>query len=191
MDNQDFVDFYLDELIILNQYDEGRLPVFGPDKVRLELSLDKALSIIRITKEKLMEKGEASELFGQESSTGVFKGILSSVYQTYDGIELYNSNRKKAANLLYMIIKDHPFVDGNKRIGSIIFLNFVINNLLVPRGLSREDNIEQLKSLLVPVALFLASSNPKDKDNVIELIENLIWQLGVLVDIFIWKYILR
>ena len=67
-----------------------------------------------------MEKGEASELFGQESSTGVFKGVLSSVYQTYDRIELYNSNRKKVANLLYMITKDHPFVDGN----------FIIDNIL-------------------------------------------------------------
>lgn len=97
-----------------------------------------------------MGKGEASGIFGQERGDGL-AGILGAVQQTFAGQDLYASVEEKAANLLYFVIKDHPFVDGNKRIGSFLFLLFLRLN----RDVLNFDNRS-----LVALTLLTAASDP-------------------------------
>lgn len=78
--------------------------------------------MIEKIKKELISKNEASDLFGRETNDR-FKGILGNIYQTFDKKELYPSLEEKAAHLLYFAIKDHPFIDGNKRIASFLFIS--------------------------------------------------------------------
>jgi prophage maintenance system killer protein len=80
-------------------------------------------SAIEMLKSELIEQDEATLLFGQERDPQV-KGIFGNILQTFWGQDVYPSIEEKAAHLLYFIIKDHPFIDGNKRIGSFFFLLF-------------------------------------------------------------------
>ena len=95
------------------------------------------------------------------------QGILGNIAQTFDHHELYPNVEEKAAHLLYFVIKDHPFIDGNKRIGAFLFLIFLKdNNLLEQSGIN--DNG------LVALALLIAESNPKQKNLMIKLTMNLL-----------------
>ena len=95
------------------------------------------------------------------------QGILGNIAQTFDHHELYPNVEEKAAHLLYFVIKDHPFIDGNKRIGAFLFLIFLKdNNLLEQSGIN--DNG------LVALALLIAESNPKQKNLMIKLVLNLL-----------------
>lgn len=121
-------------------------------------------------KARLMEKGEASNLFGQER-TDQLVGILGSIEQTFGGEPLYPSIEEKAAHLLYFVIKDHPFSDGNKRIGSFLFILFLRQNdyLEDANGVPKIND-----NALVALALLTAESEPRNKDLMIRLIMNLI-----------------
>ncbi|MCG2709437.1 MAG: type II toxin-antitoxin system death-on-curing family toxin, partial [Thermodesulfovibrionales bacterium] len=121
-------------------------------------------------KEDLRNKKEASELFGAESEKGLER-ILNTINQTFGEKELYPSIEEKAAHLLYFIIKDHPFVDGNKRIESFMFILFLHKNnyLLKSTGEAKIND-----NTLVATALLIAESRPKDKEIMIALITNLL-----------------
>lgn len=113
---------------------------------------------------------KASTLFGQDNDMGL-ESVLKSINQSFDDKNVYPSVERKAANLLYLIIKNHPFVDGNKRIGAFTFLRYLsLNNLLYRKDGSR--SVEQ--DTLVAIALLLAQSNSKDKDVMIDLVVYLI-----------------
>ena len=102
---------------ILIKYDEDRLET--PNSRQLDiskLSYDTAISAITSIKQDLHSKGETVTLFGNEKDNSL-QGILGSIYQTFDGTDLYPSLEEKAAHLIYFVIKNHPFNDGNKRIG--------------------------------------------------------------------------
>ena len=117
-----------------------------------------------------MVKEEASEIFGQERGDAL-SGIIGAVQQTFGGQDLYPTVEKKAAHLLYFVIKDHPFTDGNKRIGSFLFVLFLKkNHLLDERSF---DN-----KALVALALLTAVSESGQKDLMIRLIVNLITEGG-------------
>lgn len=149
----------------LLQYDEDRLAI--PDTIhKNSLSLDYARSIAAITefKNSLLAIGEATALFGNERNEQL-QSILANLDQTMFGEELYKSVEEKAANLLYLIIKDHPFSDGNKRIGSFLFLLYLQLNKLV-------TNINNIG--LTSLALLVAESDPAQKDLIIRLIINLL-----------------
>jgi len=152
---------------LLLQYDEDRLSLpeaKSRDSVLLE-TLPVRNAIVSLKKE-LLAKGEATELFGNERNHGL-DGVLGSIYQTFGGVDLYPSREEKAANLLYFIIKDHPFSDGNKRIGSFLFLLFLqANNML--------EDIAFDNKALVALTLLTASSDPAQKDLMIRLIVNLL-----------------
>lgn len=112
----------------------------------------------------------AHELFGNEKDNG-FKSALQSIRQSFDGNDLYPSIEEKAANLLYLIIKNHPFTDGNKRIGSFMFVRFLdLNGILYLKDGAKiiEENA------LVAVALLLAQSESRQKDLMVKLVVNLI-----------------
>lgn len=149
----------------LLQYDEDRLAI--PSSIhKNSLGLDYISSIAAITefKNSLLAIGEATAFFGNERNEQL-QSILANLDQTMFGEELYKSVEEKAANLLYLIIKDHPFSDGNKRIGSFLFLLYLQLNKLV-------TNINNIG--LTSLALLVAESDPAQKDLIIRLIINLL-----------------
>jgi prophage maintenance system killer protein len=152
---------------LLLHYDEDRLAL--PKKktlVKLVLSYQQARKAIKAIKSELVKCEEASELFGQERAEQL-KGILGSIDQTFDGEDLYPSVEEKAAHLFYFVIKDHPFADGNKRIGAFLFLLYLReNDLLESSGIN--------ENALVALALLIAESDPKQKELMIRLILNLL-----------------
>ena len=137
---------------------------------KAEKYLSSSIEIIAKIRAELVRKKEASVLFGSEVGDK-FKGALGSITQTFDGYELYHSLEEKAAHLLYLIIKDHPFVDGNKRIGSILFIYYLDkNHALFTKTGERAINDTALTAL----ALLIAVSEPKEKDVMISLIMRII-----------------
>ncbi len=163
---------YTRSWLLLHQYDAGTLATRELHrKVRFRITENEAKKAIHHLRKDLMQRNEAGDLFGRERERGVLKGILGSIEQTFGGKELYPSVEDKAANLLYFLVKDHPFVDGNKRIASLLFIWFLEkNNLLsTPNGDRRIND-----NALVALTLLVAESNPKQKDAMIKLIINLI-----------------
>ena len=102
---------------------------------------------------------------------GSFQGIIATIYQTFGGKELYSSLEEKAAHLLYFIIKDHPFVDGNKRIASFLYVYFLDkNNYLYKENGEKKINDNALTAL----ALLIAISDRSEKEKLIKIITNLL-----------------
>ena len=120
------IEAYSNALTLLDDYDHGTIP--KPDGIA---------SVYKLTYEECremidsMKYGNDSDVFGVEKELGKLNGIIAAVYQNVFKTELYPSIEEKAANLLYFLIKDHPFVDGCKRIGASIFLEFL--NMSIPR----------------------------------------------------------
>ena len=157
---------------LLLEYDEGRLPEkpTHPLKPTSDLSLETARGAIARLRESLASRGEATALFGQERSDQLH-GILGAVEQTFGGEPLYPTVQARAAHLLYFVIKDHPFADGNKRIGTLLFLEYLRRN----RMLTRPDGRPRLPdNAMVALALLVAASEPAQKDLMIRLILNLL-----------------
>lgn len=156
---------------LLQGYDEDSLKVNNkPNKSKFILDFYEAKEAIAKLKDKLIKKGEATQLFGNEKA-GEFDGIVRNIYQSFGGEELIPTTEEKAANLLYYIIKGHPFSDGNKRIGAFLFILFLSkNNMLYKKSgeLKINDNA------LVAISLMTAKSDPKQKDTIIKLIVNII-----------------
>ncbi len=152
---------------ILFQYDENDLPL--PEKkhgTKLRLGIKETRQAIAAMKDELKGRNEATDFFGREHGKGL-ESIIGAVHQTFDGKDVYPSIEEKAAHLLYFVIKDHPFTDGNKRIGSFLFIYFLKRN-----GFPIEQNFNN--RALVALALLTASSDSRQKALMIRLIENLI-----------------
>jgi prophage maintenance system killer protein len=157
---------------LLLQYDEERLD-FSPKKARQtegasSFDLAQVRAAIACLKDDLAVKGETSGLFGQEREE-ILAGILGAIHQTFDGQELYPSLEEKAAHLLYFVIKDHPFNDGNKRIGSFLFLLY-----LQQQGLGEQSLFDN--KAIVALALLVASSAPRHKELIVRLIAHLLYE---------------
>ena len=161
----DLIVGYADTWRLLLEYDEDRLPL--PPGVRPSsgvLSYDLASRAIADFKRELLARKEATPLFGNPRGEAL-DGILASLEQTMFGESLYRSREEKAAHLLYFLVKDHPFTDGNKRIGSFLFMLYLrqegVTHRLTPEGLTA-------------LTLLLAESAPSNKDLMIRLIINLL-----------------
>lgn len=149
----------------LLQYDEDKLVIpSNIHEAETSLNYTKANQAISEFKSSLLAIGEATQLFGNERNEQL-QSILSNLDQTMFGEELYKSVEEKAANLLYMVIKDHPFSDGNKRIGSFLFLLYIQLNKLP----LKIDNIG-----LTSLALLIAESHPGQKELIVRLVINLL-----------------
>jgi prophage maintenance system killer protein len=162
---------YANTWTVLHEYDEGKLQITDVSK-KASRKLDhvEIQKTIARFKQRLAIKKQVSPLFGQEVG-GKLEAVLGSIYQTYGGKELYPSLEEKAAHLLYFAIKDHPFVDGNKRIGCLLFLLFLIeNNYLNNKKGERKVN----DTALVALALLVAESKPVQKEVMVKLVVNLI-----------------
>ena len=161
---------YSKTLTLLEQYDKQKLTISKKGKGKFIIEHVHAKQIIEQIKQELIGKKEASDLFGKENDNKL-KGILGNIYQTFDKKELYPSLEEKAAHLFYLIIKDHPFVDGNKRIASFLFVYFLDKNNYLYR-ITGEKKIND--NALTALALLVAVSNPDEKDKLIKIITNLI-----------------
>lgn len=125
-----------------------------------------------------MKYGDFSDIFGVEKEVGKLNGILAAVYQNVFGTELYPSIEEKVANLLYFLIKDHPFVDGCKRIGASIFLEFLNKNkhLIVDGKQMISDGV------LVAITLMIVQSRPEEKETMVKLVMNFLNEDQMQVD---------
>jgi death-on-curing family protein len=161
---------YSKTLTLLEQYDKEKLPTSKAGKGKFVLNYAAAANIISEIKKKLTAKREASDLFGTDAQNRL-SGILGNILQTFDKKELYPSIEEKAAHLLYFIIKDHPFIDGNKRIGSFLFVYFLDKN----KYLYRKNSEKKINdNALTALSLLIAVSDPKEKDKLIKIITNLL-----------------
>ena len=162
---------YANTWLTFYQYDSGTLELAGTKKKAVKyLDTEQINKTITRFKARLMKEKEASKLFGQEVSHKL-SSLLGNVKQTYGGKDLYPTLDEKAAHLLYFAVKDHPFVDGNKRIGALMFLLFLIeNNYALNKRGERKIN----DSALTVLTLLVAESRPHQKDVIIKLIVNLI-----------------
>ena len=158
---------------LLQGYDEQTLPEVAQTKEqKFILDYDEAVNAIAELKRRLMAKGEATELFGREKADE-FQGHLLAIYQSFGGEELLPSVEQKAANLLYYIIKGHPFNDGNKRIGAYLFILFLHKNGILYRE-NGEPKIND--NALASLALLVAASDPAQKEIIIRLIMNMLYE---------------
>ncbi|MDD3302988.1 MAG: virulence protein RhuM/Fic/DOC family protein [Candidatus Gracilibacteria bacterium] len=168
----DIITNYTNSWLLLQNYDEDKLDKHGKTKkLNYKLESKEAFESILKLKQNLIDKKEASQLFAQLRDTGGLESIFGNLYQTFGGKELYETTEEKAANLLYFVVKDHPFSDGNKRSGAFLFILFLAkNNILFDKTGNKKIN----DRALVAITLLIAESNPKDKDLMTKLLINLI-----------------
>ena len=159
------VNLYTDALVLLDQYDHQSLNKPEGNKPVYRITYEDCRNMINH-----MEDSFSSDVFGVEKETGKVEGILAAVYQDVFGGEVYPSLEEKAANLLYFMIKDHPFADGCKRIAASLFLEFLDKN----GALIRDGHKVISDGALVAITLMIAESNPEEKDIMTTLVMNLL-----------------
>jgi death-on-curing family protein len=152
---------------LLDDYDYKKLKISHTSKEeKFKLTYSQAMKVIQA----LEKKFGGSDLFGKEKDQS-FKSSITTIYQTFGSKELYPSIEEKAANLLYFIVKNHSFVDGNKRIAASIFLWFLEANGL----LYKEDGGKRIAdNALVALTLMIAESDPEEREVIVTLVVNLI-----------------
>jgi hypothetical protein len=161
------VSLFADTWLSLDAYDRDVLLKGKLTKKKVALTTDKIVDGLTELKTELIRKSEATDIFGMERSAGAVAGIVGNVMQAFGGKELYASVEEKAAHLLYFMVKNHPFTDGNKRSGAFAFVWFLERvNIL--------DVSKLTPSALTALTILVASSDPKEKKKVIDLIINLI-----------------
>ena len=162
---------YTQSFVLLNQFDSNSLKDLGlNDNIIYEINYEEASEAVTKLKLHLVEKKEATNLFGNQKDNS-FKGILGNILQSFDGQYLYPTIEEQASHLLYFIIKNHPFSDGNKRIGAFMFVWFLEKN---KHHFKKNGEYKINDNALVAIALLVAQSNPNDKEILIKLIINLI-----------------
>jgi len=162
---------YTRTFVLLNQFDSERLPLGDfATTIRYEIREDEALAGIAALKADLIGKGEASGLFGNQKDDS-FAGILGNILQSFGGEFVYPSIEEQGAHLLYFVIKNHPFSDGNKRIGAFLFIWFLQRN---QHHLKSDGELKINDNALAAIALLVAQSDPAQKQLMIHLIMNLI-----------------
>lgn len=158
---------YAYALDILDQYDYQSLQINNTSgKETYQLTYEEAIRHILLAK-KIYGN---SDLFGNEKDES-FRSSIASIYQTFDGNDLYPSIEEKAANLLYFITKNHSFSDGNKRIAALLFLYFLERNGIL---LDENGNKRIADNTLVALTLMIAVSRPEEKNTMTKVIVNLI-----------------
>ena len=151
----------------LDAYDKGELIPKIEDSESLRLEAKELYKDLAEFKTELMRKGQATDIFGTEKNTGAVEGILGNVFQTAFGEDVYPCTEAKAANLMYFVIKNHPFNDGNKRSGAFCLIWFL-----------QKSGVDFLHTItpqtLTSLTLLVATSDPEDKDRMVNLIMSLI-----------------
>ena len=148
----------------LEEYDEGHIDLKFLNKKRKQKEL--TIEMCNSAVEQLRKNVKGGDLFGKMRG-GMFEGSLNSIFQSFDGKDLYPSVPEKAVNLLYFIIKDHPFYDGNKRIGALLFILFLTMN---DYHLTTNGETKISDRALTAIALLIAESEPKEKGLIVSLV---------------------
>ena len=153
---------YSNALNLLDDYDHKRIIKPNGTINENKINYEDCMNIVN-----KLKFSSDSDLFALERDNGV-EAIIFDIYQTFDGKDLYSSIEEKAANFLYLIIKNHVFIDGNKRIAATLFIYFLeFYNLLYKDGKQVIDN-----NTLVAITLLIAQSNPKEKEILVDLVMN-------------------
>lgn len=147
----------------LDAYDKDVLVKNGSTKKAVKLTAEKLVKALEIFKIELIKSGDVANLFGKERESGAVIGIFGNVMQSFGGQAVYPSIEEKAAHLLYFMVKNHPFVDGNKRSGAYAFIWF-----LQKAGLLNRSKITP--PALTALTLLVAESDPKNKNRMTRLI---------------------
>ena len=159
------IDGYTKALDLLDDYDHQTLAKPKGTVSDYVLTYEEAREIINS-----MKFNEKSDIFGIEKEKGILNGIIQQIYQDVFGQQLYPTVEEKAAYLLYFLVKDHPFVDGCKRIAATLFINFLYrNNVLYKNNRQIISN-----EALVTLTILTAESNPNEMEIIIKLISNLL-----------------
>jgi len=166
-DALELVKLFASTWLSLDAYDKAQLPKTGASKKQVQITAEELAEALRQLKSDLIKKQEASDLFGQEINKDAIAGIVGTVFQSVFRRDAYETLEEKAAHLLYSIVKNHPFVDGNKRSGAFAFVWF-----LNKAGLLRKDKISP--QALTALTLLVAESKPHDKERAIGLILQLL-----------------
>ena len=153
---------YSNALNLLDDYDHKRITKPSGNINNKQITYEDCMKIV----DKLKFNNDSS-LFALEINQGL-KAIIGTIYQSFDDKDLYSTIEEKGANFLYLIVKNHIFIDGNKRIGATLFIYFLESyNLLYINNRQVIDN-----NTLVAITLLIAQSNPKEKDVLIDLVMN-------------------
>ena len=153
---------YSKALDLLDDYDHRTLKKIKGTTDNRIISYEECMNIIHNLK-----FGEKSEIFGIERDKGL-ESIIYNIYQGFDGQDIYKSIEEKAANFLYLVVKNHVFIDGNKRIAATLFIYFLnFYGILYKNGMQIIDN-----NTLAALTLLIAESNPKEKEVIIDLVMN-------------------
>lgn len=163
----DLIKEFASTWVSLDAYDKEILQIKGVNKKNVKLTGEELLSAIFNLKNELMSKEEATELFARERQRGSVEGIVGNIMQTFGGKPLYQTAEEKAAHLLYFMVKNHPFVDGNKRSGAFTFVWFL-----------RKTRVKGFRNInpatLTTLTLLIAESDPKNKDQMVALVTELL-----------------
>ena len=153
---------YSKALLLLDDYDHRNLLKPKGNSSQKQIRYEDCLDVIN-----KLRFNEESDIFAIERNKGL-QSIIGSIYQTFDGTDVYKSIEEKAANFLYMIVKNHVFIDGNKRIAATLFIYFLnYYDLLYKENKQVIDN-----NTLASLTLLIAESNPKEKEVMIDLVMN-------------------
>lgn len=159
------VNEYTEALLLLDQYDHQTLCKPNGSRPIYHITYEECVQMVG-----KMRDSFHTDVFGIEKEAGKVEGIIAAVYQSVFGEEAYPSVEEKAANLLYFMIKDHPYADGCKRIAASLFLEFLDKNDVL-----FQDGIKRLSDgTLVAITLMIAESKPEEKDVMVKLVMNLL-----------------
>lgn len=160
------VERYLPSLRALRAYDEGEIEHAAGTLPTWVLSYDEARAVI----DQVGAEFPADTLFGGERGDAL-RGVIATIYQGFGGVELYPTVQSKAANLLYLVIKDHPLTDGNKRSAAALFVHFLQRNDALSGG---GDTPRISNNALAAITLMVAMSDPKEKELMIALVVSML-----------------
>jgi prophage maintenance system killer protein len=163
----DLIKIFANTWLSLDAYDKDKLVSSGITKKQITCTVNDFERDLQNLKQNLIDKNEATELFAIERQNGNLEGIFGNIMQSFGDVDLYETVEEKASHLLYFMVKNHPFVDGNKRSGAYAFIWFLKQNNIL--NLSRI-----IPEVLTTLTLLIAESNPKDKEKVIKIVLQLL-----------------
>ena len=167
----ELVTLFADTWLSLDAYDKDALTIRGATKKSVKITAETFSKALGVLKESLIQKGEATDLFATERERGSAAGIIGNVMQSFGGNEVYPTVEEKAAHLLYFVIKNHPFLDGNKRSGAYAFVWFLAKAKVL-------DTTRMTPPALTAITLLIAESDPKDKDKMVGLVLAMLARAG-------------
>lgn len=162
----ELIGLYADTWVSLEAYDKGELKTKQITKKSVDFTAQKLEKELANLKSELLSKSQATQIFGVEQNPGTLTGIVGNIMQSFGGKDLYPSIEEKSAHLLYFMVKDHPFMDGNKRSAAFAFIW-----VLKQAGILNTNKLTP--PALTALTILIAESNSKDKERVIKLISSL------------------